>query len=496
MKRDTAVSSSASNLELPDREQLVAYLDGELPPEESAAVEQRLASDAEFRGEMQQLAWAWDALDELPPPAVDDSFAATTMELIAVRAEQDLVAQTAALPARRRRRRGFVVLALALVTMLGFLAGSLAWPDPNQALLDDLQVIQRVDLLTQAGSVEFLRLLEAKFGPQLAAMDDAAADQLASQIGDVAEDRSSGRQQVAALNEEDQRALKQRYRRFDSLPADERERIRKLHRQIADQQDADRLEAVLIQYGVWLQSLPAGDQAALRGLATRPRIERVGQLLARERRDAMQLSPEEVGRVRAAMVEFVSRHRDELRRRVPPYRRREFQELRDQRTALRLLLTAMWTGRARHGEFPLKLRGEFMRIIRQAVSSTRWQDLDDLPPQQRSRVMQQWLRQALAPPQMTNADLEAFFASDALTNQRREELLLLPVTEMEQRLRRQYMQTTFDHWLDDAKPSRMGPNTELAPRNPRGPAGSPRRDRRRGEFRDRPMPPPRRGPPD
>jgi anti-sigma factor RsiW len=87
--------SSIANpqFESPDDEQLVAYLDGELSPEECRAVEDRLAKDDTFRQQLHDLDTAWEALSSLPPATVDDSFARTTIELACVQAEQDLSQQ-------------------------------------------------------------------------------------------------------------------------------------------------------------------------------------------------------------------------------------------------------------------------------------------------------------------------------------------------------------------------------------------------------------------
>ena len=45
-------------------EEIVAYLDGELSPQESAQVERRLASDETYRQKLQSMERAWAALPE------------------------------------------------------------------------------------------------------------------------------------------------------------------------------------------------------------------------------------------------------------------------------------------------------------------------------------------------------------------------------------------------------------------------------------------------
>src|SRR6476619_1696451 len=74
----------------PAADEIVAYLDGELPPQDCRRVESRLATDEEYRQELHELDRAWEALDVLPAPTVDDAFARTTIELACVAADCEL----------------------------------------------------------------------------------------------------------------------------------------------------------------------------------------------------------------------------------------------------------------------------------------------------------------------------------------------------------------------------------------------------------------------
>ena len=51
-----------------DREELVAYLDGELNEEAARQVEERISLDPKARAEADALKKAWDLLDYLPKP--------------------------------------------------------------------------------------------------------------------------------------------------------------------------------------------------------------------------------------------------------------------------------------------------------------------------------------------------------------------------------------------------------------------------------------------
>ena len=89
---------SSSDLQPDDArtQELVAYLDGELPDAAARRVEHLLATDDEYRRQLGELDQAWSALDSLPTPTVDDKFARTTIEMVALAAQQDLNHRTAA----------------------------------------------------------------------------------------------------------------------------------------------------------------------------------------------------------------------------------------------------------------------------------------------------------------------------------------------------------------------------------------------------------------
>jgi anti-sigma factor RsiW len=67
-----------------ERENLVAYLDGELNEAASLALEAKLNRDPRARAEADQLKRAWEMLDYLPRPAPSASFTERTMERITV----------------------------------------------------------------------------------------------------------------------------------------------------------------------------------------------------------------------------------------------------------------------------------------------------------------------------------------------------------------------------------------------------------------------------
>lgn len=141
-------------------EQLVAYLDGELDAESSLDVERRLAEDASFRRELQQLQGVWDVLDELPKSEVNESFTQTTVEMVVLSTEQDIQQQRRTEERKKRSRWLYAGGVLAAMALVSFWLISVILERPNQQLLRDLPVIEDIELYRVADSVEYLHLLE------------------------------------------------------------------------------------------------------------------------------------------------------------------------------------------------------------------------------------------------------------------------------------------------------------------------------------------------
>lgn len=140
-------------------EELVAYLDGELDASGAARVERRLADDAPYRARLAQLQRAWDMLDTLQRIEANDDFARSTVEVIAVKAADD--AQTGQMRAIRRRNFTWMsVAAAALVAAtVGYMLFSRRLARPNEELVRDLPVIERIDEYGAVDSVEFVERL-------------------------------------------------------------------------------------------------------------------------------------------------------------------------------------------------------------------------------------------------------------------------------------------------------------------------------------------------
>jgi hypothetical protein len=155
MSNDTPSLAEASTID----EELVAYLDGELNPEQATRVERRLGEDPKYRARLNQLERAWDLLDTLNRSEADDDFVHSTVEMVAVQAVEE--AKTQKLRTIQRRNFGWLamtVLALAATGTTYFLVRH-QLERPNRELIRNLPLIERVDDYQNIDSLEFAKQL-------------------------------------------------------------------------------------------------------------------------------------------------------------------------------------------------------------------------------------------------------------------------------------------------------------------------------------------------
>jgi anti-sigma factor RsiW len=159
---DSPQPRSEASAESLRREELVAYLDGELEADAARQLEERLREDAALRDDLQRLERAWNLLATLPRAEADPSLTKSTVEMLALEAEGDLTRSAAKRGRLRRLAWGLAAGLLFAAGLLGTLTAQAIWPDPDAPLLRDLPVVQQLDSYQQAGSVEFLRLLRER----------------------------------------------------------------------------------------------------------------------------------------------------------------------------------------------------------------------------------------------------------------------------------------------------------------------------------------------
>lgn len=151
-----------------DRENLVAFLDGELDEETSRSLEARMNTEPELRAELEELKQAWEMLDYLPRPEPTATFTHRTVQ----RLDAYRPVSTMTMPQPERTRRWLVgavwVAGLLVAGVAGVgIARYLFPPLPpgsndarlNRALVKDLRVIENKPLYDNIDDVDFLKKL-------------------------------------------------------------------------------------------------------------------------------------------------------------------------------------------------------------------------------------------------------------------------------------------------------------------------------------------------
>ncbi len=146
------------------RENLAAYLDGELEETAVQDIEQILAVSEVARHEVDMLSRTWDMLNSLPNHKASEEF--TQKTVTGMRAAESTGPPVASQALKDHARRGAVLAVwaaiLAVCGYVGFSAAHQWVPNESDQLLDDYEIISNLDKLQEVGNIEFLQVLKAK----------------------------------------------------------------------------------------------------------------------------------------------------------------------------------------------------------------------------------------------------------------------------------------------------------------------------------------------
>jgi hypothetical protein len=269
----TPVPDPPPDDDLVSDEDLVAYLDGELPPDDERAVEAQLAADADARTRADELKRTYDLLDFLPKPEPSASFTSRTLTALT-----PLVPASASgsqfVPARPSRRWpeaiAWVIFAVAAVAGGGFAHRLVAPPAEKRAdpaTADDFKLMARLPLYAGVDDLDFLRALEKA---------DLFEDEPL-----VAADRPT-----PPMTDDEREALLAQFRTF---PPARRQQLRSLHQSLTDLTPPDRepLLRTLEGYAVWLGRLPPADRRRVLDASPADRLDAVQSAVARQWRETL-----------------------------------------------------------------------------------------------------------------------------------------------------------------------------------------------------------------
>ncbi|MFP6769066.1 MAG: hypothetical protein VB859_12900, partial [Planctomycetaceae bacterium] len=242
------------------RDNLVAYLDGELSEQDMQQLDEVLVSDPLARTEVDQLRQTWDLLDVLPRPVVTEEFSAQTMASIQAIKREDQP-QTSEWPRRGLFAAGWLI-ALSVSAIAGVLLADRLLPDPTDHLLEHLSVIERLDVYSEIGNAAFLQALAdtGRFPRDTGPVDPQAGDPQLLLTAVPAEQRKRS-DHVAALSQERRRQLKKNLASFNQLADSKRLELERLDRKIVE---SSRLATVAHDFHDWLKTLQPWQRDTLR----------------------------------------------------------------------------------------------------------------------------------------------------------------------------------------------------------------------------------------
>ena len=144
------------------RDNLVAYLDGELEEPSAKEIEQVLAVSPVARHDVDMLSRTWDLLNELPHATAGEEF--TQRTLTSIRAAEEPKFRVDQTAVDRTLRRGAALTTalcfLAAAGVIGFLATTQWVPNEADAILNDFEIISELDKYLEARDLEYLTKLQ------------------------------------------------------------------------------------------------------------------------------------------------------------------------------------------------------------------------------------------------------------------------------------------------------------------------------------------------
>lgn len=149
-----------ARLSAEDRDNLPAYLDGELDEESTRRIESILTVSEVARNDVDVLARTYDMLDLLPRPKAPNDFTERTVATAKLDNQRiPITSQTWYLRSTQFAMLGACGLAFVLVGLVSYAMTNRWLPDEDDLLLKDYPVILQLDSYLATGEVAFLEEL-------------------------------------------------------------------------------------------------------------------------------------------------------------------------------------------------------------------------------------------------------------------------------------------------------------------------------------------------
>lgn len=389
-----------------DDEILVAYLDGELTSDESAAVRERITRDPELKKRVEELQASWALLDQLPAPSPNPQLAQSTIELIT----QGLVqSEQVTLVNRLRQYRWYAVAIVSAASILvGVWISSAQHRAFQQAVVDDLFVLTHLRELESIDSLEWLE--------KLATIDDLERVGLPLYTDQHFPDLPSRSRELKAwienLDASQKQTLQTSYRSFVVTDQPHQEQLRTLAKRLSDPNEKKLFSLVKSYFGILNKRADTIEAIQIAGETDlEKRKSEILQIVHRELAVGYSLSDEE----KSHIVDWC----DQLKARSFYFVNADDPDLE----IIRLLDV----------ESPdANIQSEDIDKLIQSVDTVGRDLLDKLEPSLQTRVLKLWVYSSLPStrPRKQYSSAELLERFRKLSNQRQNQLIYLPSTEV------------------------------------------------------------------
>lgn len=155
------IMAKTLRLSADQRDDLVAYLDGELPDPVAQAIDEVLARSEVARHEVEALARTWEMLDALPVPKASSEFVERTMTTLKVgEVPYNITDQAWFGYVKKGSVLAVWFVVLGLSGWLGFQITARWVPNEHEQMLNDLPVLQNFDAYQEVETYDFLEQLK------------------------------------------------------------------------------------------------------------------------------------------------------------------------------------------------------------------------------------------------------------------------------------------------------------------------------------------------
>lgn len=268
-------------------EQLVAYLDGELPPEERIVLETRLGRDSSLRMRLRTLQHGWDMLDELPMATPSAVFLESTIRMAALEASQGKSSTNGSRTnGWLKSKRLWVSLITILCLGIGVAGARVRERQQFRLQLSHLPVAMHVDAYLNANDISMMRTLMHL--PQW-----QKAVEIAERFGEwdfslhQRIDQATVSQRNHLLQElpiEHQQVVMQSWQRFEKLDPAAKTLVLETAQQVSDQSDSADLLATMDRFARWRESLAPAQRDQITSGDVEGRIKAIDEALQRTMR--------------------------------------------------------------------------------------------------------------------------------------------------------------------------------------------------------------------